>query len=185
MTAVILPHTSASILLGFTTTTSCGVNLDAATPMVIMSTPIGSCGAGKILTHFKTFLYLDLYLSIHVDRCSDPSCNAYIEGTKRVQLAAYSYDNGVAPFENPKDLMKEFATTIETDKKYMLIMAMDETGLSTFTLADASGNPLETQTVQHTVTCPDNYFEGTVQGWYFGGTCRAPEDVLVTYSSGV
>ena len=102
-----------------------------------------------------------------------------------MQLAAYSYDNGVAPFENPKDLMKEFATTIETDKKYMLIMAMDETGLSTFTLADASGNPLETQTVQHTVTCPDNYFEGTVQGWYFGGTCRAPEDVLVTYSSGV
>eukprot|EP01032_Pedospumella_encystans_P029608 gene29608-33432_t len=67
-------------------------------------------------------------------RCSDPSCNLYIEGTKRVQLAAYSYDNGVAPFENPKDLMKEFATTIETDKKYMLIMAMDETGLSTFTL---------------------------------------------------
>ncbi len=154
--------------------------------MVITSTLTDLCGAGKTLLHFRTFQHLNLCLtSVRVFRCSDPSCDAYIEGTKRVQLAAYSYDNGVAPFENPKDLMKEFATTIETDKKYMLIMAMDETGLSTFTLADASGNPLETQTVQHTVTCPDNYFEGTVQGWYFGGTCRAPEDVLVTYSSGV
>jgi len=32
------------------------------------------------------------------------------------------------------------------------------------------------------VTCVSNYFEGTVQGLYFGGTCRAPEDVVVVYS---
>ena len=115
-------------------------------------------------------------------RCSDPSCDSYVEGEKRVQLAAYSYDNGVAPYNNPNDLMREFATTIETDKPYMLIMAMDATGLSTFSLADVAGNLIETQTIQHTITCEDNYFEGTVQGWYFGGTCRAPEDVFVTYS---
>lgn len=88
----------------------------------------------------------------------------------------------MAPYNNPADLMREFATTIATDTPYMLVMSMDAAGLSTFTLADSAGTALETQTIQHTVTCPDNYFEGTVQGWYFGGTCRAPEDVLVTYS---
>jgi hypothetical protein len=105
-----------------------------------------------------------------------------VEGTKRVQLAAYSYDNGVSPMENPSAFMKAFATTIETDTEYMLIMAMDDAGLTTFTIATAAGQALETQTVQHTVTCVDNYFEGTVQGLYFGGTCRAPEDVVVVYS---
>jgi hypothetical protein len=126
---------------------------------------------------WHTHSFLDLY------RCSDPSCDAYVEGTKRVQLAAYSYDNGTTPMENPSAFMKEFATTIETETNYMLIMSMDDKGLTTFTLADADGAPLESQYVQHTVTCPDNYFEGTVQGLYFGGTCRAPEDVAVVYAS--
>lgn len=84
--------------------------------------------------------------------------------------------------ENPSEFMKTFKTTIDTDVDYMLIMTMDETGLTTFTLADAAGVALESQLVQHKVTCPDDYFKGTVQGWYFGGTCHAPEDVLVVYS---
>lgn len=100
-----------------------------------------------------------------------------------MQLGAYSYDNGTSPMENPAAFMKAFKTTIETDVNYVLIMSMDESGLTTFTLADAAGAPLESQYVQHTATCPDNYFEGTVQGLYFGGTCRAPEDIVVVFSS--
>ena len=129
-------------------------------------------------------LLLLIFLSfIFRNRCSDASCDAYEEGAKRVQLAAYSYDNGVSPMENPSEFMKEFSTTIETDTEYMLIMNMDETGLTTFTLATAAGESIESQYVQHTVTCPDDYFKGTVQGLYFGGTCRAPEDVVIVYSS--
>lgn len=31
--------------------------------------------------------------------------------------------------------------------------------------------------------CLDDYYEGTVQGLYFGGTCAAPEEVVCTYWS--
>jgi hypothetical protein len=147
----------------------------------ITSIPTALCGAGILLAAVCSLWHINSFLDLC--RCSDPSCDAYVEGTKRVQLAAYSYDNGTTPMENPSAFMKEFATTIETETDYMLIMSMDDKGLTTFTLADADGTPLESQFVQHTVTCPDNYFEGTVQGLYFGGTCRAPEDVAVVFSS--
>ena len=84
--------------------------------------------------------------------------------------------------ENPSEFMKAFTTTISTETKYMLIMGMDNTGLTTFSLAQSDGTVIESQYVQHKNTCEDNYYEGTVQGWYFGGTCRAPVDVTVVYS---
>jgi hypothetical protein len=59
---------------------------------------------------------------------------------------------------------------------------MDIDGLSIFSLYDESKTLLEQQTVQHLNTCVDNFSEGEVQGLYFGGTCRAPIDVVVTYS---
>lgn len=39
--------------------------------------------------HTHTIILSNHYRSIF--RCSDPSCNAYVEGTQRVQLAAYRY----------------------------------------------------------------------------------------------
>lgn len=117
-------------------------------------------------------------------RCSDSSCPAYTEGNPPgIQLAAYSYDDGVAPYtgENP-DLLKEFATVIFPDQIYTLRLVMDAAGASTFMLYNSSGQLLEQQVVQHTQLCVDNYNEGTVNGWYFGGSCTAPEDVWVTYS---
>eukprot|EP01031_Cornospumella_fuschlensis_P028992 gene28992-34994_t len=116
-------------------------------------------------------------------KCSDSSCAAYT-GTAAIQLAAYSYDNGVPPYtgENP-GLLKEFHTLIFPDTQYILQLIMDSTGLSTFNLRDKYGSLLESQYVQHSQLCEDNFYEGTVQGLYFGGTCAAPEEIVCTYWS--
>jgi hypothetical protein len=116
-------------------------------------------------------------------KCSDNTCKAYVEGENRIQIAAYSYDYSVPPYtgENP-ELLKEFMTTILPNVYYIYELVMDETGLSTFILRDETGLELEKQTVQHKNLCVENYYEGTVNGLYFGGTCRAPIDILAVYT---
>jgi hypothetical protein len=116
-------------------------------------------------------------------RCSDSSCASYIEGTNRIEIATYSYDGGVIPYQEqaPHNLLQPFKYTVEPEVPYKYTLAMNVNGESVFTLADANDNFIESHTVVHAVTCPDNYFEGTVQGLYFGGTCQAPEDIVVIY----
>lgn len=177
------------------------------------------------------FLLLLIYCSLIVNvfisdrfvwrRCSDPSCARYEDGKEKIELAAYSYDNGeqyqscccstfpflfvillmsrsymytiyfihigIAPYtgENP-NLLKEFSTTIYPDKQYELTMTMDETGLTVFGLNDPDLSiQLEMQSVQHDNLCSDNFYEGTVDGLYFGGTCTAPNNVIVSYISNI
>ena len=116
-------------------------------------------------------------------KCSDSSCIAF-DGSPRIQLAAYSYDYGIAPYtgENP-ELLKPFKTTVAPETEYVFQLTMDETGLSTFILRDANNNAeIERQTVQHNNACKDNYYEGLLQGLYFGGTCTAPVEVVAMYS---
>ena len=116
-------------------------------------------------------------------RCSDVSCAAY-DGSPKIQIGAYSYDGGVAPYTGEKpQLLQEFKTTIPAATPFKYGMIMNDQGLTTFMLSTAEGVLLETQLVQHDVWCADNYFEGTVQGLYFGGTCRAPATVVVAYQS--
>jgi hypothetical protein len=117
-------------------------------------------------------------------KCSDPTCDGYLEGQQRIQIGAYSYDGGVAPYtgQNP-ELMKTFKTTVSPNVAYRYRMIMDSTGLSTFMLYGSDETLLETVTVQHTVTCSENYNEGTVDGLYFGGTCAAPEEIVVLYQA--
>ena len=116
-------------------------------------------------------------------RCSDASCTAY-DGTPKIQIAGYSYDNGVAPYTGEKpQLLPVFNSTISPDVPYKYTMLMDETGLTTFTLSTAEGAFIEAVTVQHDNLCEKDYFEGTVQGLYFGGTCAAPVTVVAVYKS--
>jgi hypothetical protein len=82
--------------------------------------------------------------------------------------------------ENP-ELLKTFSTTLYPEAAYTLGMSMSETGLTTFSLLDSKKFLLETQAVQHQNLCVDNFYEGIVDGLYFGGTCEAPVDVIVTY----
>ena len=60
---------------------------------------------------------------------------------------------------------------------------MDGAGKTLYILMTDSGDVLETHAVQHTNTCIDNFNEGIVDGLYFGGSCRAPEEVGVQYTS--
>ena len=101
-----------------------------------------------------------------------------------IQLAGYSYDNGLNPYaDDPKDLLKAFTTLINPNVKYILKLSVDENGLTTYGLLTEDAIVIEEQYVQHNNTCVDSYFEGEVQGLYFGGTCRAPVDVTVVYES--
>ena len=117
-------------------------------------------------------------------RCSDPTCAAYIRDKNMIQIAGYSYDNGLNPYaDDPVNLLKQFDTLIEPDVKYILKLTVNDMGLTTYGLLDAEAVLIEQQQVQHNNTCVDNYFEGELQGLYFGGTCRAPVDVTVIYES--
>lgn len=115
-------------------------------------------------------------------KCSDSSCIAY-DGTPRIQIGAYSYDNGVAPYtgENP-ELLKTFKNTIAPDTVYTYQMTMDASGLTTFILKTDADVEIERQTVQHGNLCESNYNEGLLQGLYFGGTCKAPVEIVAVYS---
>jgi hypothetical protein len=116
-------------------------------------------------------------------RCSDSSCSAY-DGTPKIQLAGYSYDGGVAPYTGQKpQLLPIFKTTILPGVEYKLTLAMNDKGLSTFTLSSADGSQLESQYVQHDTLCEKDFNEGTLQGLYFGGTCTAPVTIVVQYRS--
>lgn len=115
-------------------------------------------------------------------KCSDSTCDAYVEGVPRIQIGAYSYDNGVAPYTGQDPgLLKTFKTTIDPDQFYIFQLIMDDTGLSTFVLKSSENVEIERQTIQHKTLCSDNYFEGTVQGLYFGGTCKAPVEIIANY----
>jgi hypothetical protein len=117
-------------------------------------------------------------------RCSDATCASYIPDTERIEIATYSYDGGIIPYQQPEpnNLIQRFKYTIEPDIPYHYTIEMDSQGQSIFTLADSTGTPIESHTVIHSNVCADNYFEGTVLDLYFGGTCTAPEDVVAIYA---
>lgn len=117
-------------------------------------------------------------------KCSDSSCAAYQEGKALIQIGAYSYDAGREPYLH-SDLLKEFKTLVEPDVFYKYQLVIDASGMSTYILKSADDVELERQVIQHTVLCEDNYFEGTVNGLYFGGTCSAPVEVIATYQSNI
>ena len=116
-------------------------------------------------------------------RCSDASCKAYDGVNEKIQIAGYSYDNSLKPYQHA-ELLPIFQTTIFPDVQYSYTLEQTEDGVSSFTLkgTDSTGDISETVTVQHNNKCND-YEKGTVQGFYFGGTCKAPVKVTATYES--
>jgi len=61
-------------------------------------------------------------------------------------------------------------------------LSVTDDGVASYTIkgSDNTGNIDETVTVQHNNMC-DDYEKGTVEGFYFGGTCTAPVDVTAEY----
>ena len=117
-------------------------------------------------------------------RCSDSSCDAYIENQNRIQIGAYSYDDGNKPYDGKHpDLMKTFQNTILPNTKYNLTLNMNINGTSTFILSDKDGSHIETQYITHNKTCEKNFSKGLLTALYFGGSCRAPENIIVEYVS--
>ena len=118
-------------------------------------------------------------------RCTTENCDGFNDSSSpRVQLAAYSYDAGIPPYtgENPQ-LLQVFSSLLIPETIYALGLSMSGNGDSMFKLRDENGSINEVIIVKHSNLCPDNYNEGMVQGLYFGGSCRAPQDVTVEYFS--
>lgn len=120
-------------------------------------------------------------------RCSDSSCDGYIENENRIQLGAYSYDDSNKPYDGlHPDLIKTFTNTIKPDQYYNLTLVMNESGLSSFILSDPYNNNemIETQYITHNKTCK-NFSKGLLAGLYFGGTCTASTEIIVQYSQSI
>lgn len=80
-------------------------------------------------------------------------------------------------------LLPVFSTLLVPAETYTLALSMDAAGKTSYILMTDAGAVLETRVVQHANTCVDNFNEGIVDGLYFGGNCRAPEEVGVLYTS--
>ena len=116
-------------------------------------------------------------------RCSDSSCSAYDGANDKIQIAGYSYDDSLKPYEHP-ELLPIFASTIFPNVQYQYTLTQDASGVTSYNLkgTDSMGDIDETIIVQHNNLC-DDYEKGTLQGFYFGGTCRAPTILMVQYKS--
>ena len=88
--------------------------------------------------------------------------------------------------------MQSFSTLVSPNEPYYYFMAMDIAGLTSFSVFSINSSTsndggsktlLETVYVQHETLCTDNFYQGTVDGLYFGGTCVAPEQITAIYSS--
>jgi hypothetical protein len=113
-------------------------------------------------------------------RCIDASCDAH-DGTAKIQPACgvFLRRRDQKPYPDNPDLLEVFHTA---EVPYEYALRMDDSGACTLTrLADRTGALLETiVVVNHKTRCVDNYYEGSLQGFDFGGQCTAPEQVSVT-----
>jgi hypothetical protein len=119
----------------------------------------------------------------------DPTCFVYenghvvsekpeCPGKDILQFAAYSYDNGLKPFQHQGDLLKIFATQFHPDTEYNLELDFQDEK-TIYRVYDADMNLLEEQFVnQRYCKHPER---GYKLGLYFGGQCRAPSAVSACY----
>ena len=101
-----------------------------------------------------------------------------------VELAAYSYDSGDAPYDPPNpNLLQPFNFSLPPGVSFGLELDVGDPAASHFILSDATtGAAIETKTVLHDNACL-NAAEGYRLSLYFGGQCRAPTNVSVCYSA--
>ncbi len=100
-----------------------------------------------------------------------------------IELAAYSYDMGVLPYNPPNaNLLQEFKTVVYPSTAYTI--GLDITPEATmYSLTETtSGALLETKTVAHDHKCA-RADEGYRLSMYFGGQCPAPSTVTVCYEN--
>ena len=109
----------------------------------------------------------------------------YVTGVKpncteanRIELAAYTYDNGVVPYQHIGTLLKQFKATVEIGVWYKYTLEITDTQTN-FILADANGNEIERQFTLHRNCSSQN--KGNLLSFYFGGQCAAPQTVTACY----
>ena len=102
-----------------------------------------------------------------------------------IQVATYSYDAGTKPYSQDNwRLLREFKTILQPEIQYGLGMESFANGSVAYSLLDSQGILLEQIVNQHENLC-SKFQQGLIHGLYFGGTCRAPLDIMVTYAQGL
>lgn len=107
----------------------------------------------------------------------DPNCPL----KNKIEIAAYSYDKGRKPFENPGTLLKIFKTLLDVEKPYILKLEYFVDKTDFYLLNGMDQRVLEHVVIDHS-KC-EYYNRGAVLGLYFGGQCPAPQAVTVCYSN--
>jgi hypothetical protein len=97
-----------------------------------------------------------------------------------MELAAYTYDHGLKPFEHIGTLLKEFKTLVKIGEWVNLEIDLD-VNRSTYKILSSNGTIVETQIIDRKdcSSGPDSFL--FVQSLYFGGQCPAPQRVDVCY----
>ena len=95
-----------------------------------------------------------------------------------IELAAAAYDHGLKPYQHPGTLEKEFTIKARINTWYGLTLTFTH-NQTIYQLFDDSDLILETQTIDHRVCL--EYHHGTMQSFYFGGECVAPQTVSACY----
>jgi hypothetical protein len=136
----------------------------------------GACRCGYLTSNHQDS---DRFVFRHAMNCLDDKTNN-CSRLDLIEIAAYAYDNGVAPIDDPTRLLKEFSTKLLINNWYKITMIFEE-NKTTYLLYDNNGQHLETQEIDHR-SC-SNFNLGIMQGLYFGGVCPAPQDVTVCYDT--
>jgi hypothetical protein len=98
-----------------------------------------------------------------------------------VEVAAYAYDKADKPFENQGRLLKEFKNKVKVNQWYGYRLKINIPNTE-YELSDSSGNLIESLTIEHR-DCNASFSVGTLQGFYFGGQCPAPQPVSACYKN--
>ena len=95
-----------------------------------------------------------------------------------IDLCAAAYDNGVRPYENEGTLLKQFSTRLQVGVWYRLTLRFSS-NQTIYELADSIDALIESKTINHRVCSSFN--QGSMQNFYFGGQCAAPQLVSACY----
>ena len=98
-----------------------------------------------------------------------------------IEIAAYSYDDGVKPYDPPNaNLLQSFSTILQPNVAYTLKLDLSDPSNTIYELN--SSNIRERKVVKHANNC-SSARKGYELSLYFGGQCTAPSTVTVCYTN--
>ena len=97
-----------------------------------------------------------------------------------IEIAAYSYDKGVKPYDPPNsNLLQPFSTILQPNVAYTLKLDLSDPSNTIYEINSSKIH--ERKVVNHANNCSSAQ-EGYELSLYYGGQCTAPSTVTVCYN---